>query len=86
METATCARALVVFGVLLFSTPTIAVAYGGPGSVVTGIGAFVAVLAAVVAAILGFIWYPVKKLLRSVHGRLQGTTEGGSGASEDAAA
>jgi hypothetical protein len=79
-------RILVVFGALLFSTPTIAVAYGGPGSVISGIGAFLAVLAAVAAAILGFIWYPAKKLVRSVRGRLGGAGEGRGGASEDATA
>lgn len=86
MNIATLTRVLVVFGALLFSTPTVAVAYGGPGSVISGIGAFLAVLAAVVAAILGFIWYPAKKLLRSVRGRLEDTGDGGRGASDDAPA
>lgn len=43
-------------------------AYGGPGSVITGIGAFLAVLAALVAAIFGFLWYPLKKLIRAMRG------------------
>lgn len=43
-------------------------AYGGPGSIITGIGAFLAVLAALVAAIFGFLWYPLKKLIRAVRG------------------
>lgn len=86
MNIATLTRVLVVLGALLFLTPTVAVAYGGPGSVISGIGAFLAVLAAVVAAILGFVWYPAKKLLRSVRGRPGAAGEGGPGASEDATA
>lgn len=39
-------------------------AYGGPGSVVTGIGALLAAVAALFAALFGFIWFPVKKLIR----------------------
>ena len=41
-------------------------AYGGPGSVITGIGAFRAALAAVAAAMLGFLWFPVKKLVGKI--------------------
>lgn len=39
--------------------------YGGPGSVITGVGAFLAAVIAVGAALLGFIWYPTKRLLRA---------------------
>lgn len=42
--------------------PEAAYAYGGPGSVISGIGALLAVLAAVVAAIFGFLWFPLKRL------------------------
>lgn len=52
------------------------IAYGGPGSIITGIGAFLAVLAALVAAIFGFLWYPLKKLIRAVRG-------GGDAAGDD---
>lgn len=85
MNIATLARALFVSGVLFLSTPTIAVAYGGPGSVISGFGALVAVLAAVVAAIIGFIWYPVKKLLRSAS-RQRRSTDGGLEGPDDASA
>lgn len=39
--------------------------YGGPGSVVTGIGAFLAAVAAVGAALVGFVWFPLKRLIRA---------------------
>lgn len=45
--------------------PQAALAYGGPGSIVSGIGALLAVLAAIVAAVFGFLWFPVKKLIRA---------------------
>ena len=41
-------------------------AYGGPGSVISGIGAFLAAVAAILASLLGFIWFPLKRLYRSM--------------------
>lgn len=49
--------------------PDAVYAYGGPGSIVTGIGALLAVLAAVGAAIFGFFWFPAKRLLRKMNNR-----------------
>lgn len=48
---------------LSLAIPQIGYAYGGPGSVVTGIGTLVAVLAAATAALFGFVWFPVKRLI-----------------------
>lgn len=39
-------------------------AYVGPGAGLTAIGSLLALLSAVVLALVGFIWYPVKRLLR----------------------
>jgi hypothetical protein len=52
-----------------------AAAYIGPGAGLSGIGALLAVVAAVSVAVFGFIWYPIKRLLRK--GRTG--TEDGSG-------
>ena len=41
-------------------------AYGGPGSVISGIGAFLAAVAALLAALFGFIWFPLKRLYQKV--------------------
>lgn len=41
-----------------------AAAYVGPGAGLTAIGSFLALLAAVVLGIVGFLWYPVKRLMR----------------------
>lgn len=48
--------------VLLFSTP--AFAYVGPGAGLTAIGTMIAVVAVVVLALAGFVWYPLKRILR----------------------
>ena len=46
-----------------FSSP--ALAYVGPGAGLSAIGTLVAVVGAVLLAIVGFVWYPVKRLLRA---------------------
>jgi preprotein translocase subunit SecG len=55
---------LLSFAVLLL--PSVALGYGGPGSVISGIGAFLAAIAAVLAAVFGFLWYPLKRLYRKM--------------------
>lgn len=40
--------------------------YGGPGSVISGIGALLAALAALAAAVFGFLWFPLKRLARKL--------------------
>lgn len=42
------------------------IAYVGPGAGLSAIGAFLAMIAGLFVAIVGFIWYPIKRLLRSV--------------------
>jgi hypothetical protein len=46
----------------MWATP--AAAYLGPGAGLSAIGAFLALIMAVVVAFFGFIWYPVKRFLR----------------------
>jgi hypothetical protein len=41
-----------------------ALAYVGPGAGLSAIGAFLALILGVILAFVGFIWYPVKVLLR----------------------
>lgn len=45
-------------------TPAVASAYVGPGLGLSALGALVALLAAIVFAIVGFVWYPVQRLLQ----------------------
>ena len=54
---------LFLIGLLIFSGPSEALAYIGPGAGIGAIGAVVAIIAAVFLAILAFIWYPVKRLM-----------------------
>lgn len=51
-----------------FFAPEEALAYGGPGSVITGIGAFLAAVVAVAAAVVGFFWFPLKRLYQKLWG------------------
>lgn len=48
--------------------PENARAYGGPGSVISGVGALLAAMAAIGAAIFGFLWFPLKRLYERIRG------------------
>jgi type VI protein secretion system component VasK len=70
-------RNLVPLGVvaLLLASPSVALAYIGPGAGITAIGTAIALLGAIVLAIVGFVWYPLKRLrakLRDKRNREQG--------------
>ena len=65
-------RMLCLFTVacaLLAMSPQAAEAYIGPGVGVTAIGTVIAFLGAILFAIVGFVWYPIKRLLRTIKGR-----------------
>jgi len=64
------ALALTAMSLLLVATP--AQAYIGPGAGVTAIGTVVAFVGAVFFAIAGFVWYPIKRLLRALRGKGSG--------------
>jgi hypothetical protein len=49
-----------------FATASSAHAYVGPGSGLSVIGAALAFLAAIALAVVGFVWYPVKRLWRAL--------------------
>jgi uncharacterized membrane protein YvlD (DUF360 family) len=49
--------------------PVEAEAYIGPGVGVTAIGTVIALVGAIVFAIVGFIWYPIKRLLATLRNR-----------------
>ena len=42
--------------------PRAAVAYVGPGAGLSALGAFLAVVVAIIVALFGFVWYPIKRL------------------------
>lgn len=60
-------RALAFFLIsVAWITP--AYAYMGPGAGLAFLGSLLALIAAVVVGLLGLVWYPVKRLLRAIHG------------------
>jgi hypothetical protein len=57
---------LVGVVVLLYlAVPNPASAYTGPGAGLTVIGAAIALVASIVLGIFGFLWYPIKRLIRN---------------------
>lgn len=59
-------RITLLLVTIIVSAPDTALAYGGPGSVISGIGAFLGAVAALLASLFGFIWFPLKRLYRSI--------------------
>jgi hypothetical protein len=57
-----CAAAAAVLGLVVLA-PGTAFAYVGPGAGLSAIGTFLALVAACFLALVGFVWYPVKRLL-----------------------
>lgn len=53
-----------MIAVLSLTHVTIAAAYVGPGAGLTAIGTFIALVSTVMLGIIGFLWYPVKRLLK----------------------
>ncbi|MDZ7722079.1 MAG: hypothetical protein U5R06_04435 [candidate division KSB1 bacterium] len=51
------------------------VAYIGPGSGLSAIGTLIAFVAALLLAIIGFVWYPVKRLMAKRREKKQDTSE-----------
>lgn len=68
---------ILTFGIavtaLLIAVPPNALAYIGPGAGLTVIGTAVAFIAAILLAIVGFIWYPIKRLLAKTKEKRQKT-------------
>lgn len=60
---------LAALAVAILSEPDATYAYGGPGSIVTGVGALLGMSAAIGAAVFGFFWFPAKRLLRKMKNR-----------------
>jgi hypothetical protein len=47
---------------LVLLMPALAQAYVGPGAGISAIGTLIALVAAFVVALIGFIWFPLKRL------------------------
>lgn len=69
----------LVVAVLLMAPAPLA-GYVGPGATLAVIGAAIAVIGAVFVTVGGFVWYPVKRLWKT----LSGGREGSAGADDHA--
>ena len=54
----------LIVALTLALSPDLALAYIGPGAGLSAIGAALALVAAVFFAIVGFVWYPVKRMMK----------------------
>jgi len=61
---------LVAVGLVL--VPASVQAYVGPGAGLSAIGSLLALAAAVVVTLVGFVWFPLKRFLRKVRGSVAG--------------
>ncbi len=57
-------RILLLFTISAFVVPEYALAYIGPGAGLSALGTVVALIGAFLLMIVGFVWYPIKRLLR----------------------
>jgi hypothetical protein len=60
-----CVLSLAMAATMLLISPESAAAYVGPGAGLTVIGAALALIGSIVLGIVGFIWYPIKRILRA---------------------
>jgi hypothetical protein len=56
---------LTALAALVAGAPGTALAYIGPGAGLGAIGTLVALVGALVLAVVGFLWYPVRRILRA---------------------
>ena len=57
---------------VLLASPDTALAYIGPGAGITVIGTAIAFIGVIVLTIVGFVWYPVKRLFAKMKERKNG--------------
>jgi TM2 domain-containing membrane protein YozV len=53
--------ALILFSILF---PSLAQAYVGPGAGLSAIGTILAFVGSILLLVVGFVWYPIKRLFR----------------------
>jgi hypothetical protein len=68
-------RATVVSALFLVISTTAANAYVGPGSGLSAIGSILGVFTALFLALVGFVWYPIKRLLKHMKAFAKTPTE-----------
>lgn len=68
-------------GVAILAVPSQVFAYIGPGAGLSIVGSVLALVAAIIVGIFGFLWFPIRRLLRK---RKQASTEESKGTDLDA--
>jgi hypothetical protein len=68
-----------------FIVPGTSFAYVGPGTGLSAIGTILALIAAVGLALVGFVWYPLKRLFRKKPGAGAISPSSAPGAGEESA-
>lgn len=67
---------LFYFGLFLLAiNSTNTYAYLGPGAGLSAIGSVLALIGATLLLIVGFVWYPVKRMLRNKKNRSENSEE-----------
>ncbi len=59
-------NALILYSLILTVTPEYAFAYIGPGAGLSAIGTVLALIGVILLAVLGFIWYPLKRFILKI--------------------
>ena len=52
--------------VIVIFFPSYALAYVGPGTGLSAFGSLFALFAAIVFAIFGFVWFPIKRIIKRI--------------------
>lgn len=55
--------------VVVFLCPTRGHTYVGPGAGLSVIGTIIALIMAIILAVVGFVWYPIKRILAKWKGK-----------------
>lgn len=68
--------AVLGFFLVMMAEPQPLLAYVGPGAGLSAIGAFLAVVVGILSALFGFLWYPLKRILKNRRRRKAGDPGG----------
>ena len=66
---------MVLAATWMFVSPEAVWGYVGPGGGLTVIGAALALVGGIILGVLGFVWYPLKRVLRAVSGKASVSAE-----------
>ena len=62
--------------IILLCTPLVGHTYIGPGAGLSAIGSVLAFLGTLILLIIGFLWYPIKRLIKGKRGKDKTKSDG----------